>query len=655
MKIKSIELKNFRQFENLKINFSTDVNKNVTIVMGNNGSGKTTLAQAFTWCLYGITNFKIPRLLNKKLENTLEINKNINVSVIIELEHNNIQYRMEREITYSKKTNDEISDSLSKVKLTRKKEDGRTVSVTNWEKEINSILPPELSKYFFFDGERIEKMSQEIQEGKSKTFSTAVKGILGLNTISNAIYHLDPKNKNTVVGFYEKSYNKNSNIELEESLNEIKKIRKETTRVDIRLKEIEEQKISANNIIQQCTEKLKEYEEFKKIEEEKEVYNAELIKFENKKFEKIQSLLKEFNNLYYSYFTQFLIKDTIKELKNLKYEEKTIPELSSKAIKYLLEHHKCICGREIVEGTEEYKNLEKLLEYLPPKSLGTLIGIFTRESDLKISQKDDLYRHIGEKCEDIDKINEKISELRDELIALDEKLLGKDVTKTVNDLTRDRKNAEVDLERLKEEESKIQKDKIENELFITQLERKITELNLANKENRKIEIYKAYALGVHEYLSNILNEKETELRRILQEEINTIFRNIYEGGLSLDIDKNYGIKVQADNYETETSTAQSISVIFAFISGIIKLAREYQNNENKELASEPYPLVMDAPLSAFDKHRIRKVCEVLPEIAEQVIIFIKDTDGDLARENLKNKIGRMYNLEKINEFNTVVR
>lgn len=211
------------------------------------------------------------------------------------------------------------------------------------------------------------------------------------------------------------------------------------------------------------------------------------------------------------------------------------------------------------------------------------------------------------------------------------------------------------MDKLKEEEEKIQKDKIENELFITQLERKITELNLANKENRKLEIYKAYALGVHEYLNNILNEKETELRRILQEEINFIFKNIYEGGLSLDIDKNYGIKVQADNYETETSTAQSISVIFAFISGIIKLAREYQNNENKELASEPYPLVMDAPLSAFDKHRIRKVCEVLPEIAEQVIIFIKDTAGDLAKENLKNKVGRMYNLEKINEFNTVIR
>lgn len=655
MKIKSIELKNFRQFENLKINFSTDVNKNVTIVMGNNGSGKTTLAQAFTWCLYGITNFKIPRLLNKKLENTLEINKNINVSVIIELEHNNIQYRMEREITYSKKTNDEISDSLSKVKLTRKKEDGRTVSVTNWEKEINSILPPELSKYFFFDGERIEKMSQEIQEGKSKTFSTAVKGILGLNTISNAIYHLDPKNKNTVVGFYEKSYNKNSNIELEESLNEIKKIRKETTRVDIRLKEIEEQKISANNIIQQCTEKLKEYEEFKKIEEEKEVYNAELIKFENKKFEKIQSLLKEFNNLYYSYFTQFLIKDTIKELKNLKYEEKTIPELSSKVIKYLLDHHKCICGREIIEGSEEWNKLEELLEYLPPKSLGAVIGNFIKDSQSRTRENNLLYSNMKEKLDDINEYQNNIDEITDTLQSIEEKNSGVDIKASIKKLINERNNSKVDLSKLTEEENELNMNKIEKNIKEKELNNKISDLSLTTDENRKIEIYKTYALKLYDLLKNIFEEKEKQLREILEKEINIIFKTIYNGGLTLEIDNEYKIKVHVLNQETETSTAQSISITFAFICGIIKIAREYQNNsKNKYLVSEPYPLVMDAPLSAFDKQRIKKVCEVLPNIAEQVIIFIKDTDGDLAKENLTDKIGQKNIIKKIDEFNSVL-
>ena len=112
-----------------------------------------------------------------------------------------------------------------------------------------------------------------------------------------------------------------------------------------------------------------------------------------------------------------------------------------------------------------------------------------------------------------------------------------------------------------------------------------------------------------------------------------------------------------DNYEgytedIETSTAQSISVIFAFIAGVIKMARESRNPENEMLISEPYPLVMDAPLSAFDKRRIKTVCEVLPGVAEQVIIFIKDTDGELAEKYMSDKVGKRYNFEKHSEFET---
>ena len=141
--------------------------------------------------------------------------------------------------------------------------------------------------------------------------------------------------------------------------------------------------------------------------------------------------------------------------------------------------------------------------------------------------------------------------------------------------------------------------------------------------------------------------------------INDIFKTIYNGGLSLTIDDNYHITVYANDYDgdVETSTAQSISVIFAFITAIIKMARENRNatDENsKLLSSEPYPLVMDAPLSAFDKRRIQTVCEALPNIAEQVIIFIKDTDGELAKDYMGNKIGCEHSFDKKNEFETVL-
>ena len=84
------------------------------------------------------------------------------------------------------------------------------------------------------------------------------------------------------------------------------------------------------------------------------------------------------------------------------------------------------------------------------------------------------------------------------------------------------------------------------------------------------------------------------------------------------------------------------------------MARENRNSENKMLDSEPYPLVMDAPLSAFDKTRIKTVCDALPKVAEQVIIFIKDTDGEIAEEHMGAKVGQRYAFNKINEFETTL-
>ena len=58
MLIKSITLNDFRQFKgNQKLEFSTDADKNVTVLLGDNTFGKTTILQAFNWCLYGVADF----------------------------------------------------------------------------------------------------------------------------------------------------------------------------------------------------------------------------------------------------------------------------------------------------------------------------------------------------------------------------------------------------------------------------------------------------------------------------------------------------------------------------------------------------------------------------------------------------------------------
>ena len=70
---------------------------------------------------------------------------------------------------------------------------------------------------------------------------------------------------------------------------------------------------------------------------------------------------------------------------------------------------------------------------------------------------------------------------------------------------------------------------------------------------------------------------------------------------------------------------------------------------------DTYPLVMDAPLSDFDKTRIGTICNLLPEVAEQVVIIIKDTDGDLAEEHMRDRIGRRYTIERVRDYESRLR
>ena len=101
MLLKSLKLKDFRQFKGEQsVVFSTDPDKNVTIIMGENGSGKTTFAQAFTWCLYGATDFDDKMLLCKSTRQKMMPGDEEKVRVEIELTHNGTDYTVIREQMY---------------------------------------------------------------------------------------------------------------------------------------------------------------------------------------------------------------------------------------------------------------------------------------------------------------------------------------------------------------------------------------------------------------------------------------------------------------------------------------------------------------------------------------------------------------------------
>jgi len=655
MLLKSLSLLNFRQFLNTTISFSIDTIKNVTIIMGQNASGKTTLAQAFTWCLYGDTQFEDKIVLSKLIAIKLLPKEESTVKVEINLIHNKIDYIITRKQIFFKDNNSDIKSNPSKFFIAYKNIDGQQefIDELKTDTEMRAILPPELSRYFFFDGERITQMSKDIQRGKSKEFSDAVINLLGLKAFKETFKHLKDSN-NSLIKLYSRSFDSTGNTQLLELINRIEELEKQEVSIVSRIEAYKNEEDFLKNKISELEEKISLYKESENLTKQRISIQKRLFIISGSKDTIIQGVFDSLNKHGQSYFSKKLIFNALKSLSNSDSLDKGIPEINDKTIDFLIKRGKCICGNKIVNDNEAYKELQRLLEYIPPQSIGNLISQFLQVCDLKNKNGDNLFKETSERLKILrDNATEEESLLED-LKIINEKLTNmKDVGKIQIELN----NAEVDFNRIQKEKDNLNITRGEIISDIKTTVKSKEELTLKDDTNRTIEIYKAYAEYLYDILYKEYNLKEMETRNTLETKINKIFKHIYNGGLSLILDENYFVDIRVTDTEgynsgVETSTAQSISIIFAFIAGVIEMAKDNNNDESKMLIAEPYPLVMDAPLSSFDTTRIKTICDILPTVAQQVIIFIKDTDGNLAEQHMGNHVGFRYSFDKISEFLT---
>ena len=630
MLIRSIKLENFRQFRNESLNFAhCDDGRNVTIIIGQNGTGKSTFLQAFSWCMYGETDFKDKSILNKQVFKEMRLGEDRTVRVTLCLRHGTADYTLVREQSCLKDMSGRLKEDNAEFSIAKKDESGNTSYAQKYELEpwVNSILPKDLSHYFFFDGERIEKLGKDIASGKkARDFADAVKGLLGLNPVLSALSHFNPKSRNSVIGEY---------------------------------KQFDEQKEAAEAMKADKEKELKQYADGKRLQEERDDLYRRIKNAESERAGQYKDICDNFNKSMIPFFSLSLVDRALRLLSNKDFSGTDVPWIRDETIKFLIGRKKCICNTHLEKGSEPYEALEKLLEKVPPKSISNYVSEFKAESRHRVSEYGDLVQETQDKLVRISKESTEISELNNQLVNVDKKLSGKDVSEKVNEIETEIQSCNSTIRRCSSEHDRLINEQGRLEAEYERAYKERDTLILQDEKNTQTLTYLTYAQKIYDELLSFYKEREEETRNRLQDTINNIFKQIYEGGLHLTIDEKYHITVQADEYngEIETSTAQSISAIFAFITSIIRMAKENRNSDDpnaKMLSSEPYPLVMDAPLSAFDKRRIKTVCETLPAIAEQVIIFIKDTDGEIAEEYMGSKIGSRHSFVKKNELETVL-
>ncbi|MBQ6154129.1 MAG: AAA family ATPase [Ruminococcus sp.] len=162
MKIKAIALKNIGPYvgEN-SFDFSTDDhNKNMILIGGKNGAGKTTLFNAIKTCLYGCVAYgfessntryyhEIEKILNENEKHKKGGQAQIVIKLVFDDGKDNHIYTFDRSWRITGKRIVEQFDLYKDSALLSQTDKG------DFENYLLQILPPNLFRFYFFDGERI--------------------------------------------------------------------------------------------------------------------------------------------------------------------------------------------------------------------------------------------------------------------------------------------------------------------------------------------------------------------------------------------------------------------------------------------------------------------------------------------------------------------
>ena len=659
MLIKSLKMQNFRQFKgNTAVDFSCDPNQNVTIILGDNTFGKTTLLQAFNWCFYEIVMFdnNPDFLLNLEVANDMTNGDTETVSVEICVIHNSVEYVISRSQQYICVNNKVSGAKKSQVKVSYKQPDGQTESVRALEVQnvIENILPKDLSTYFFFDTERVRSISTR------KDVSDAVKGLLGLSIMDSAIKHIGTKgNKKTVLGKLYGAMDTDGDKRARNALDMIQssEAKRETIKDQLetcasQIKQYEARKGQLDDI-------LRDNQTTSTLQKKKEDLERR-ISTERSSLESTTGLFfKEFSKGSLQMFAQPLLGRANDFLAATKIDDKGIRDLTAPTILELIKRGRCICGAEICEGNDAYRHLMEELNYVPPESIGNTVRHYREKLSSFSKNADHIYDSLTSRYQEIYRSKARIQEWEDELADISIQIRGKENMKQYETELLDVKKR---LRELSDKKERLIRDDATLKNDIERYKKVYDSLVAVSDKNKETMLFIQYAEEILEWLSSTYKEKEAFIREALETKVNHIFEQMYHGHRRVSIDQRYQVTLLTTIEDKEVAAGESEGSnrvkSFAFIAGLVALAKEKliatAGEEGFNLSSEPYPLVMDAPFSNADEIHTANISKVLPEIAEQVIMFVMQKDWRYAEPVMASRVGKQYTLKKHSETYTVL-
>lgn len=663
MRIDSITLVNFRQYKNAEISFSKDPNKNITIILGENGYGKTTLIRAFIWCLYPTTNigFENKVLLNSEVAEQMATNQEKDVVVTIKLEHGGCDYVITTKETYTKTGANQIVGKKSITKMKKNNPNKGDIFLTSVpdsrvSNEIENILGSELKDYFFYDGEtnKIESAA------KRNKVQNAISKLMGIKRIETLKDYFDPTRAQSVVSYLDNDL-KGEDIDVELYKEELDELKKDLERKKDSIKTHESEINRIENDLYKKEAYLDANQEILALQQEKKRLDKSISRDKKDIDQSFNSICKDLSGpnmpLLSKLQSYIYLKYNLNDLPNNTEfnNEESLSYISEQAVDQLIERGYCLCGAKITSENDAYKHLIKAKDHMEPHDYGRYLSSFCSGEDVSVGYSKNIEKTLFNQIERYQELVEDTENNEERLKDIIEKIKGiPDVGQTQDDignLKAKKVEHETEIRYLSQDidsiKNRINKKDVDLEKVISK-----------NKENILTNECKRYAKYIYGMARIKVDKKKTEVRKKLQEEVNVAFNKMYHGNRMIEITTDFKAKTLTDNQELDNSTGIETVKNFAYVSGILRLIKESFGTENdafEETIDEIYPLVMDAPFSNTDEEHISRICAVLPDYCNQLIMVMIRKDYKIAQNSIGDRIGKIYEIDKISETHDSIR
>jgi DNA sulfur modification protein DndD len=628
VRLRSITLTNFRQFKGGQhLDLATEPGKGTVLIFGANGSGKTTFLNAFTWALYGELTADLERpeeMITKSVWRAAAPGLEVPISVEIEFEHHGRIYRVRRSAAVRKDT-DAQPPLAPSVKMWVTEPDGSSIEVPAAQDRISTILPKRLSRFFFFNGERIEKLAKRGAYGEVRE---DIKILLNISPVERALNHLPKVDRK--LGADLRRYGGDRVAQIQSAIDtlddEVQLLEAELARQRAALRSLEEERAEVRRL-------LAEHDEAAPLQRERESVEGDLAAAKEglrAAEEKKRALIASRG---FIAFTGDIASRT-REVASALFERGALPAPLKRDFveKLLNEDHRCICGTDLIEGTTAW---QRVSDWRARAGLAAVEASWQRldgEAAALSKHRMELRSELAEAAANVDAARERrdrLEEKRAELAAKLDQIPLEDVNRLRSKETdldariatanRDIGSIEVSL-----------KDKVrERDSRRGEMEAAEVKDGLADLARRRQSLVREVSSALEE----ILSIRTDAMRQRLDAEVRDVFSSVTAKPFSPYLDENLDLGLYEDfngeRHPVARSTGENQILSMSFVAAVSKLARETRPAAEGELPEDAglYPIVIDAAFGSLDINYQRDISLALGRLAPQLIVLVSKSQG----------------------------